>query len=206
MRPSDSLDTRVLKALGHPLRLLLVELITERGEASPVELARALRFPLATVSHHVRFLRDLGYLELTRTEPRRGAIEHFYRVIAPPFIDADEWEQLSVSVRRGLAGRTLRRIVRDAAAAGPSGGFDGGRAHVDRMLLELDADGRKELSDALVAVLKLTQEIQRRSDARRGDRARGDAERSELAVLLFGLPGDVPRAGDADPARPPSLP
>ena len=34
---------------------------------SPVEMSRALDKPLATVSHHMRLLRDLGYVELLRT-------------------------------------------------------------------------------------------------------------------------------------------
>ncbi|MEA2279026.1 MAG: hypothetical protein QOC78_3986 [Solirubrobacteraceae bacterium] len=207
MSSTDPLDARVLKALGHPLRLLLVELITERGEASPIELARTLHFPLATVSHHVRFLRDLGYVELTRMEPRRGAVEHFYRVVTPPFIADEQWKQLSVAVRRGLAGRTLRRIFREAAAAGGSGGFDDARAHIDRMLLDLDAEGRRELSEALVDVLKLAQEIQRRSDARRASHDEAATHRSELAILHFRIDDDVvPRADDSDPARPPPLP
>jgi DNA-binding transcriptional ArsR family regulator len=94
MASSDALDLRLLKALGHPLRLRMLTLVTERGEASPVELARELDQPLSTVSHHTRVLRDLGYLELSRTEPRRGAIEHYYRALTPPFLDDDEWAQL----------------------------------------------------------------------------------------------------------------
>jgi len=35
--------------------------------------------PLPRVSHHVRELYRLGALELTHTEPRRGALAHFYR-------------------------------------------------------------------------------------------------------------------------------
>jgi DNA-binding transcriptional ArsR family regulator len=207
MSSSDSLDARVLKALGHPLRLLLVELITERGEASPTELARTLRFPLATVSHHVRFLRDLGYLELTRTEPRRGAVEHFYQVVTPPFIADEQWEQLSVAVRRGLAGQTLRRIFRAASAAGSGGGFDDRRAHIDRMLLDLDAEARRELSEALVDVLRLAQVIQRRSDARQVSDGSAATRRSELAILHFGVGDEGVRHDDeSHPARLPPLP
>jgi DNA-binding transcriptional ArsR family regulator len=76
MSTSHSLDKSLIKALAHPLRSGLLELLTERGEASPVELARALDQPLATVSHHMRVLRDADCVELTRTEQRRGAIEH----------------------------------------------------------------------------------------------------------------------------------
>jgi hypothetical protein len=36
----------------------------------------------ATVCHHVKFLLDLGFIELTHQRPRRGAMEKFY-VLAP---------------------------------------------------------------------------------------------------------------------------
>jgi DNA-binding transcriptional ArsR family regulator len=45
---SNPLDRRLLKALAHPLRERILESITDRGEASPVELARELDQPLAT--------------------------------------------------------------------------------------------------------------------------------------------------------------
>ena len=69
---------RHLRSLAHPLRLqalLLLEL-----EASPVELQRALGLPdVSLVARHVRVLHGHGLINLTRTEVRRGAIEHFYR-------------------------------------------------------------------------------------------------------------------------------
>jgi len=83
MNSRDPFDARLLTALGHPLRLRIVEALTEKGEASPIALAREFKQPLATVSHHVRMLRDLGWVELvvrslvaerssTSTVPRRG--------------------------------------------------------------------------------------------------------------------------------------
>src|SRR5689334_4699275 len=69
------LDQSLIRALAHPLRWRIVEILVERGEGSPVQLARELDQPLATVSHHVRVLRDTGSIALTRTEPRRGAVE-----------------------------------------------------------------------------------------------------------------------------------
>jgi DNA-binding transcriptional ArsR family regulator len=212
MASSDALDLRLLKALGHPLRLRMLTLVTERGEASPVELARELDQPLSTVSHHTRVLRDLGYLELSRTEPRRGAIEHYYRALTPPFLDDDEWAQLPVMLRRGLAAQTFRRIVREAADSGPKGGFDAPGAHVARLILDLDDRGWRELSDAVLALLKRAQTIQERSDTR--SQARGGAvggQGSELAILHFALGESVsssePEAGPPERrGRPPRLP
>jgi hypothetical protein len=39
------------------------------------------------VSYHVNELESLGWIELVRTEQRRGATEHFYRGISPNYLD-----------------------------------------------------------------------------------------------------------------------
>ncbi len=214
MGTEDVFDRDLLKALGHPLRLRILESISDLGEASPVELAGRLGRPLATVSHHVRLLRDLGFLELARTEPRRGAVEHFYRVVNRPFIDDAQWEQLSVVLRRGLATQTFRMVFAEAVEAGGAGGFDGPSAHLIRLPLELDGRGRRELSEALVAMLKRAEAIQRRSDARRARRSgpqEGQVETTSLAVLHYGTAGSpIPsaRAGEhrSPPGRRPRIP
>jgi DNA-binding transcriptional ArsR family regulator len=202
MPSSDGLDASVLKALGHPLRMRILTFITERGEASPVEMARAFDRSLATVSHHARVLRDLGYIELARTAPRRGAVEHYYRAAASPFIGDAQWAQMPVSMRRRVAAQVLRDIVKDAAVAAQRGGFDAAGAHVTRMLVDLDARGWRELSQAVLALLKRAEAIQQRSDRRR-DAARGESTQpSELAILHFEV---APTLGDRR-ARPPRLP
>ena len=71
------------KALAHPLRVQLLTALNE-GVASPNELAKRLNEPLTNVSYHVRMLHDLGCIELVETEPRRGALEHYYRAIVRP--------------------------------------------------------------------------------------------------------------------------
>ena len=67
-----------MRSLAHPLRLQALLLL--EFEASPVELQRVLGLPdVSLVARHVRVLRGHGLVDLTRTEVRRGAIEHFYR-------------------------------------------------------------------------------------------------------------------------------
>jgi DNA-binding transcriptional ArsR family regulator len=179
----DSLDANLLKAMAHPLRARLLERVTDRGEASPVELARELDEPLPTVSHHMRVLRDLGCVELTRTEPRRGAVEHYYRPVLRPVLDDRQWTKLPRSVRRGLAAQLLQRVWEEASAAAASGGFDDATARVNRLPLKLDEEGRRELSAALNALVAEAEAIQERSQARVGEG--GEAEGSELAVVHF---------------------
>jgi DNA-binding transcriptional ArsR family regulator len=191
------LEDNLIKALGHPLRLLLLEAIIESGEESPVRLSRRFDKSLTTVSRHIRMLRDLGFVEVTRTEPRRGAVEHFYRAVRLAFIDDDEWERLPIGLRRGLARQTFRTIFAEASEAGAEGGFDRGESHLDRVLLELDDVGQREMSQALHTVMREAEAIQERCDARRSgtDGPSGTVEHSRLAVLHFNV------ADGAKPSR-----
>ena len=74
-----SIDQRLAKALSSPLRARALSLIA-RGVASPKAIAEELGLDVRTVAYHVRVLRELGCIELTETQQRRGAVEHIYRV------------------------------------------------------------------------------------------------------------------------------
>ena len=117
----------------------------------------------------------------------------------PAFFDDEQWRQMPVMLRRGIAGQIFRRIFAEAAAAGGAGAFDAPGAHVDRMVVELDDAGWEELSALLTDVLKRAQAIQEHSDARRGDGA--PARTSEVALLHFEMAAD-----DEPPRRSPPLP
>jgi DNA-binding transcriptional ArsR family regulator len=199
MSASHSIDKSLVKALAHPLRWELLEVMTERGESSPVELARLLDQPLATVSHHMRVLRDLGCVELTRTVQRRGALEHYYRPLVPAFFDDRQWQSIPVAFQRAIAGQVFRRIVDEAGAAGEAGAFDKPTAHLDRMLAQLDETGRRELSDLLTETLRRAQEIEKHSDARAADGA--DAGVSVVAILHFELPEALMSSPEGRPAK-----
>ena len=82
--PHRFFDERLAKAFSHRLRVQILQRLDEAGEASPKELAQALGEPVGNVSYHVRILRELDCVELVRTEPRRGALAHFYRATARP--------------------------------------------------------------------------------------------------------------------------
>jgi DNA-binding transcriptional ArsR family regulator len=209
MASSAPLDEGLIKALAHPLRWRIVELLVERGEASPVELARLLDQPLATVSHHVRVLRDLRSIELTRTEQRRGAIEHYYRAVMPAFFDDEQWELVPKTLRRGLAGQVFAQVFAEASTAGDKGAFDAVGAHLDRMIVELDDQAWQDVSEALLDLLRRIQAIQGESDARRDDETR--ARVSEIVLMHFEVAESLALTGaDADraglPERSPPVP
>ena len=185
MSRDDLFDTTLLKALGHPLRLRLLESILERGEASPVELARQLDQRLATVSRHIGILRDLGFVELTRTRPRRGAVEHFYRAVQLAFIGDAEWDTLPLTLRRGLARQTFRTLLAEASSAGTNGGFDHRHAHLCRLLLQLDEVGQHEMSEALHRLMDEAHAIQGRCAGRRPRSGPEQRLPMRLGLLFF---------------------
>src|SRR4051812_30598634 len=69
------------RALAHPLRLEILEILKQR-DASPSEISEEIGAPLGNVSYHVCQLASFGLVELVRETPRRGAVEHHYRAQA----------------------------------------------------------------------------------------------------------------------------
>lgn len=72
---------KLARSETNDLRVRLLE-IFDGAEAplSPVELAGITEAKLGNVSYHVGALHDKGFVVLDHTEPRRGAVEHFYKV------------------------------------------------------------------------------------------------------------------------------
>jgi DNA-binding transcriptional ArsR family regulator len=183
------LDPNLAKALSHPLRQRILERLSVDGEASPTQIARVLDERLPNVAYHVRVLLELNCVELVGTRQVRGALEHYYRAIAHPWLDAEQWAQLPASFRRQAFARTLREIVADASEAAVAGGFDQPAALVRRLGLRLDAQGRYDLARLLEDMLASAQQIHDDSAVRA---AKGEADLpsidAELGVLLFNRP------------------
>jgi DNA-binding transcriptional ArsR family regulator len=191
--PSEqqAVDQRIMKALSHPLRLRMLTLLNQRV-ASPSELAQQLDEPLGNVSYHMRFLADLKMVKLVRTEPRRGAVEHYYEALEPPLMSDGDWAQLPASLRRGLSDSLLRDIAADVRAAAQDGGFDREDMHVSRVAMELDAEGWSDLSAVLAEAQQKARAIQEQSNKRRKRAADGETIRTALVLMQFECAGTQP--------------
>lgn len=67
------------KALNHPVRVRILELIGAHARLSPVGfLTWEQGWTLGTVSYHFRYLAQRGLIEEVATRQRRGAVEHIY--------------------------------------------------------------------------------------------------------------------------------
>ena len=66
-----------VKAIGHPLRTTILQLLHERA-ATVTELALAVGRPKSTVAHHVDVLARNGLLQVVRTRKVRAVEERYY--------------------------------------------------------------------------------------------------------------------------------
>jgi DNA-binding transcriptional ArsR family regulator len=159
-------DSRLAKALAHPLRVQLLAALNE-GVASPNELAKKLDEPLTNVSYHVRMLHDLGCIELVDTEPRRGALEHYYRAVVRPFFGDRDWKRLPKNARGSISDAVLQLVWEDAAEAIKGGLFDEREdRHLSRSVLSIDEKGWNDLHDLLAQTLDRAMQIQADSASR----------------------------------------
>lgn len=69
---------RMLKCLGHPLRLRILNLLEERDECSVSEVQDVLEIDQAVCSQHLNLMRDKGILAR-----RKEGVNAFYRVGDP---------------------------------------------------------------------------------------------------------------------------
>ncbi len=137
--------------------------------ASPSELAGELDEPIGNVSYHMRTLADLGMVELVRTEPRRGAVEHYYRAIERPHLPAQDWATLPPSVRRSFSDTTGRAVLDDFTAAAKAGAFERDGARLNRLELRLDEKGWNELGKLLDDVSQRIEKIAAKAKERGTD-------------------------------------
>ena len=119
----ETIDQRLVRALAHPLRVQILEILTERV-ASPNWLSAELDAGLTHVAYHTRALNKCGCLELVDTARRRGATEHFYKAAPHAFIGAPHWRRVPRSVRSGVSTASLQTLMDRAVAALEAGTLD----------------------------------------------------------------------------------
>jgi DNA-binding transcriptional ArsR family regulator len=180
--PPEGLDPRIVKALSHPLRYqVLVRL--NHGDASPVEIARELRQPIGRVSHHVKTLVELGAIELVRTVPRRGAVEHFYRAAIPAWFSDADWARIPPSAREAISAQNLQQVLQDVTTAAPDHAFGHPKAYLSRQPLVLDEQAMGEISELLSETLDRATEIEAASVRRLREQI-GRTQRATTLVML----------------------
>lgn len=183
-KSTQELDQRIAKVLSHPLRQRILTVLNEKV-SSPSDIARELGERLGTVSYHTRMLLESDCVELVKTEPRRGALEHYYRAIRRPYFDDAHWARMPVNLRRQLYGPILENIGKDVAAAAAADGFDLPDIHLSRTLLELDEQGWQEVSSLLTETLDRALELMAEAAGRRVEPSEEERTSVSSEVVLM---------------------
>ena len=62
----------MMKALAHPVRLDIVQTLSESGDANCVDFTRHASLAQSTVSEHLRVLKEAGLIKQCGPAPRSG--------------------------------------------------------------------------------------------------------------------------------------
>jgi DNA-binding transcriptional ArsR family regulator len=166
-RPPNLVDQRLVKALAHPTRVHILNILND-GPSSPSRIARRLEnLSLNLVSHHTKVLKDLDCVELIETRTERGWTEHMYRATKRQFFKAEEWEGVEPKARQPITVSILQMISEDVGRSLVKGKFDE-RAdnHLSRSPVNLDEEGWSELVQILARTLDEILETHKRSEER----------------------------------------
>jgi DNA-binding transcriptional ArsR family regulator len=190
-------DPKLAKVLSHPLRVRILRAL-EDGTASPNQIARRLDAPLPNVSYHVRALERAGLIVLEKTEPRRGAVEHYYKSAGRMRVSDKAWRDVPAIVKARLVDSTLGQIGELAAGAAVSGGFEREQALLSRQAFVLDEEGFRDAHNVALEFIDAVRSIESESQ----ERLRGEEPHSQaalptcLAVMLFENVGGATTSAD----------
>src|SRR3954454_22839921 len=166
MKPmADVTDQKYVKAMAHPLRLRILAALEHRT-ASPSELADELDAPLGNVSYHVRQLHGLGLLKLVKETPRRGAVEHYYRLGPRPHITDQAWNAAPPIVKEAVIGGVISKASEQVNDAMEAGGVEPNDAPPSRVPFTFDDEGFAEAARACGELVDRLKDIEEQSRGR----------------------------------------
>ena len=182
----EPIDQRLVKALAHPLRVQILEVLTERV-ASPNWLSEHLDSSLSDIAYHTRTLDKCGCLDLVDTARRRGATEHFYKARPSSFLGNRIWRRVPRSVRGNFSSASLQTFIDKAVAALEAGTLDDREGTIlTWMPMLLDQRGWEEVAAIMEEATDRALAAQARSKRRLSPlRGRKDAISAVVAVASF---------------------
>ena len=180
-RRPDQIDSSLMWALAHPLRIEILQVLNER-EASPNELMDLLGKPLGNVAYHARVLEKCGCIEQVRTEQRRGAVEHYFRAVPRSYIGYQDWRKLPRSVRPVITGASFESFVNRLIDALQAGKIDDREdTTLNWMSMAVDEVGWAQVAEVLNETLARLQSVHEQS------RHRLEMTGDEATAMIVGL-------------------
>jgi len=77
------MQAQFCKAMAHPKRLMILNILKEKGEMSVTELIKATNIPQSNLSQHLTFLKNRGLVKV-----RREGSNIYYSIANPKIIEA----------------------------------------------------------------------------------------------------------------------
>jgi DNA-binding transcriptional ArsR family regulator len=178
--------------VSHPLRAQCWTILAERV-ASPNELTRLIGDELSNVSYHVKVLLEAGVIELVKTEPRRGALEHWYRGIDRPNASDQETAARTPKKRTEFARYIGQRSFADYSVALETGTFGRRPDHCTwRMPMLVDEAGWRQMNEIYTEMTERIMDVQAES----AERMSGDQENESIPVTALAMFFEVPGRGE----------
>lgn len=154
-------------AVGHRIRVELLAALNDLGSASAIELARIVRQPLSTVTHHIGQLLEVGSIQVERTEKVRSVDQRFYSALDPLYVNEKEMTEMGEEERQEINGLTLQQLVAEAFSAFWAGHFTSDpQVVLSWSWFNVDARGRADMVEEQLRSWRRFQEIERESQAR----------------------------------------
>ena len=161
----DVVDHALMRGLSHPLRTRILAILNERV-SSPNQLSKELHEGLSQVSYHVEKLTKLGLIEMVKTEPRRGAVEHFYRGVRQILVPRSAWKDLPLSILSGISAQILENFFDDAQGSIEAGIFEDPDSYAGWSPLILDREGFKRIDELANEFLEAIFDVQAEASGR----------------------------------------
>lgn len=182
-------DVLALRAIAHPSRIRLYELLSSEGPATVSHLAERMNAEVGTLSYHLRQLASYGYVE-EATELASDRRERWWRAVPGGL----RWSELALSdtpggreasdaAERLLINRQIERLKRWHEEPGHFDDAWRAVAFNTDVLLLLAPDDLRELAEKLGDLIHTFAERAR-------SRTDGDGKRQPVFFFAHGFPVD----------------
>lgn len=155
-----SIEEIVSYAIGHRIRIHILNLLNG-GPYTAAELAELIDEPLNNVSNHVRELLDAGSIEIAEIRRHHNFSQNVYRAVEMPLFTREDFVAMTPQQRKVTWGMIIQRMMAEVLASFAAGKInDDPDAVLAWDWLNLDAQGRKEVSEEQVAFWDRLTEIE----------------------------------------------
>jgi len=158
------LDANLIKALGHPVRVRILEVMQGGSEKSNKELSAAVGETVSLTAYHVKVLEEAKCIQLVRLHPVGGSEAKYYRIIPGALFGGRRWKGIPPSLRRSVSGAAIESFLNRAIDSLEDGKFDTkDSTALDCFTIVTDQVGRAQVFDTLGELSTRLEDIHKQS-------------------------------------------